>query len=184
MALISRISRLFTADLHAVLDRIEEPEALLKQAFREMEDDLRDTEHRLKRLTLEHEQLTARSEDIERKLSGLRDELEICLDSGNDDLARSLIRRKLQARRLLEHLSVKARETKKAKEDLTRKLEEDRERLEALRDKAEVLTEEPCAGSHGDEAGWSREPAIGDEEIEVELLKEKHRREKHRRAAS
>ena len=41
MALISRVSRLFTADVHAVLDRIEEPEVLLKQAIREMEDEVR-----------------------------------------------------------------------------------------------------------------------------------------------
>ena len=29
MALINRMSRLFTADVHAVLDRIEEPDVLL-----------------------------------------------------------------------------------------------------------------------------------------------------------
>ena len=40
MALIKRLSRLFAADLHAVLDQIEEPEALLKQAVREMEEEL------------------------------------------------------------------------------------------------------------------------------------------------
>ena len=39
MALINRISRLFTADMHAVLDRLEEPDVLLKQALREMEDE-------------------------------------------------------------------------------------------------------------------------------------------------
>ena len=44
MALINRISRLFKADFHAVLDHIEEPEALLKQAIRDMEDDLAKTE--------------------------------------------------------------------------------------------------------------------------------------------
>ena len=37
MALINRLSRLFKADFHAVLDQIEEPELLLKQAIREME---------------------------------------------------------------------------------------------------------------------------------------------------
>ena len=46
MVLISRISRLFRADLHAVLDRIEEPEALLRQAIREMEELLAQDEQR------------------------------------------------------------------------------------------------------------------------------------------
>lgn len=40
MALINRISRLFSADFNAVLDRIEEPDVLLKQALREMEEDI------------------------------------------------------------------------------------------------------------------------------------------------
>ncbi len=42
MALITRVSRLFQADFHAVLDRIEEPEVLLRQAVREMEEELQD----------------------------------------------------------------------------------------------------------------------------------------------
>ena len=48
MALITRVSRLFQADFHAVLDRIEEPEVLLRQAVREMEEELaRDEQRRI-----------------------------------------------------------------------------------------------------------------------------------------
>ena len=46
MALINRMSRLFTADVHAVLDRIEEPDVLLKHAVREMEEELARNEQR------------------------------------------------------------------------------------------------------------------------------------------
>ena len=42
MALINRVSRLFKADFHAVLDQLEEPEQILKQAIRDMEDDMQD----------------------------------------------------------------------------------------------------------------------------------------------
>lgn len=38
MILISRFSQLLRADLHAVLDRLEDPEALLRQAIRDMAD--------------------------------------------------------------------------------------------------------------------------------------------------
>ena len=41
MALINRVTRLFKADIHAVLDQIEEPEQLLRQAVRDMEEELR-----------------------------------------------------------------------------------------------------------------------------------------------
>ncbi|MGH8588771.1 MAG: PspA/IM30 family protein, partial [Gammaproteobacteria bacterium] len=48
MALITRVSRLFRSDLHAVLDRIEEPEVLLRQAIREMEAELSSDEQRIR----------------------------------------------------------------------------------------------------------------------------------------
>ena len=57
MALINRFSRLFRADLHAVLDRIEEPTILLKQAVREMEDDVNQDERNLKIFEHELEQI-------------------------------------------------------------------------------------------------------------------------------
>ena len=48
MALVNRISRLFSADFHAVLDRIEEPDLLLRQAIREMEEELAKSEQRIR----------------------------------------------------------------------------------------------------------------------------------------
>ena len=107
-----------------LLERIEEPEALLKQAFREMEEDLCETVQRFERLTLEREQMTARVEEIDTKLADLGGELDLCLESGNDELARSLIRRKLESRRLMEHFSAKLRDTEKTIDGLTRKIKE------------------------------------------------------------
>jgi phage shock protein A len=40
MALINRVARLFRADFHAVLDQIEEPELMLRQAIRDMAEEL------------------------------------------------------------------------------------------------------------------------------------------------
>ena len=60
MALITRVSRLFQADFHAVLDRIEEPEVLLRQAVREMEEELARDEQHSKVLHHEQGQLTTR----------------------------------------------------------------------------------------------------------------------------
>ena len=69
MALINRISRLFKADFHAVLDQIEEPEQLLKQAIREMEDDLVETEQRIRVCTHDQEALATRNSEIDSNLS-------------------------------------------------------------------------------------------------------------------
>ena len=97
MALITRISRLFQADVHAVLDRIEEPVAVLRQAVREMEEALRDDERQLKLLVHEAGQLEKRGDDLKESLLQIEDELEICFYHEKDELARTLIRRKLES---------------------------------------------------------------------------------------
>ena len=67
MALINRVARLFKADFHAVLDQIEEPELLLKQAVREMEDELAESEQRIRVCTHDQEALAIRKREIDSK---------------------------------------------------------------------------------------------------------------------
>ena len=105
MALINRLSRLFSADFHAVLDRIEEPELLLKQAIREMEEELARSEQRIKWLQQEQRQLSAQEDDIEQSLSKLEEEMDICFASDKEELARGLVRRKLEAQLLLKSVT-------------------------------------------------------------------------------
>ena len=50
MTLITRITRLFKADLHGILDGLEEPEEVIKQAIRDMEEDIATQERRLAEL--------------------------------------------------------------------------------------------------------------------------------------
>ena len=68
MALITRLSRLMRADLHAVLDRVEEPEVLLRQALREMQEELARDQQRQRLLGRERDQLDARAAELEQAL--------------------------------------------------------------------------------------------------------------------
>jgi|TARA_Y100000310_G_scaffold200189_2_gene200197 phage shock protein A len=101
MALIKRLSRLFEADLHAVLDQIEEPQALLKQSVREMAEELAKGEQHLKEMRTEHSHLSRRSTEIEGSLVDMEGELDLCFESNNDDLARQLLKRKLLTEKVL-----------------------------------------------------------------------------------
>src|SRR5688572_29874310 len=100
MALINRMSRLFTADVHAVLDRIEEPDALLKHAVREMEEELARNEQRARALEHEHESLGERQHKTTALLRELGEQLDVCFESRNDELARKVIKRRLETERL------------------------------------------------------------------------------------
>jgi len=175
MALITRISRLFQADLHAVLDRIEEPDLLLRQAVREMEDDLARDEQGMKVLNQDLGQLVSRETDIRQALAEIEDELDVCFESGKDDLARALIKRKLEALRYQKYLSQKRERQEQTLIGLRTRLQENRARLDSMRQKAELLAEETTSDSPEDI--WSSpDIVVRDEDVEVAFLREKQKR--------
>lgn len=175
MALITRVARLFRADLHAVLDRIEAPEVLLRQAVREMEEELAGDERRVKVLHHEQGQLLARQTEIDQVLSRIEAELDVCFASGKDDLARALIRRRLEAQRFVRFLSRKREALEHSLAGYATRLEENRVRLSSMRQEAELLAEDETADPV--EAGWSTpDMSVRDEDVEVAFLREKHKR--------
>jgi len=175
MALITRVSRLFRADLHAVLDRIEEPDILLRQAVREMEEALTGDERRIKLLVHEQGELNARAQGIEQTLADIDEELDLCFASDKDDLARALIRRKLEAQRTQKQLR-RSRETlARTLTGLSQRLEERRGQLEGMRQKLALLAEDRDGGP-SDDGSRRPEPVLREEDVEVAFLREKQRR--------
>ena len=175
MALITRVSRLFRADLHAVLDRIEEPDVLLRQAVREMEDDLGRDEQRLKRLTREHAELVAREAELTRSIAELDEQLDVCFGSAKDDLARAVVRRKLELERFGKVIARRRQGAEETLATLRVRTAENRVRLEGMRQQAEVLAEE-APRVLADDGRAAPDPAVRDEDVEVAFLRERQRR--------
>ena len=178
MALITRITRLFKADFHAVLDHIEEPEQLLRQAIRDMEDDLVQTEQRIALRAHDQEALAVRTSELEGSIAEFDSELDLCLRSGKDDLARGLIRKKLEAERLLKHLNSRHAANDRDLQEQRKLLDENAATLKSLQQKAELLSQRTPAHAVGntefDDIGWmAREMTVGDDEIEIAFLREK-----------
>lgn len=175
MALITRVSRMFRADFHAVLDRIEEPDVLLRQAIREMEESLARDEQHLKVLKHEQGQLVTRTRDLDQSLNDIEEELDICFISDKEDLARALIRRKLEAQRLNKHLLRRHETLQATLSGLNARLAENRSQLESLRQKAELLGD--ARESDGPEDSWSGpDISVHDEDVEVAFLREQQKR--------
>ena len=184
MALINRISRLFKADFHAVLDRIEEPDVLLKQAIRDMEDDLLASEQCIAALAFDQDALSVRRRELNSAIAEIDSELDLCFESKKDELARGLIRRKLEAERLLKRLNAKHTANKQQLDDQRAMLDENTATLESLRQKAELFAQRaPTRSEHSsefDDVAWmAREMSIGDDEIEIAFLREKNIRSKN-----
>ena len=173
MAMINRITRLFTADVHAVLDRLEEPDALLRQSIREMESALLTRTQQLEALELEREQLRRRCSDIERNLSTIREQIDLSFAAGNEALVRTCLRRRLEAEHLQRALEQRLTALSQQIEQSTPVLEQQRERLEALRQKAALCEVDIGAHLPADSAQGC---GVSEADIDLALLREQQAR--------
>ena len=181
MALINRLSRLVKADFHAVLDNIEEPEQLLKQAIRDMEDDLAETEQRIILCAHDQETLSVRRNELSEAIKELATQLDLCFQSGKEVLAKSLIKKKLEAERIQKRLEAKYTANDRYLNEQRSTLDENRSTLESLRQKAELFAKRSPVVSDGssefDDIAWmAREMHVGDDEVEIAFLREKDAR--------
>ena len=175
MALITRVSRLFQADLHAVLDRIEEPEILLRQALREMEDAHALDQQRARLARHERAQLIARGAELSQSLRETDDQLDVCFEQAKEDLARTLVKRKLETERAAKTVERKREALESSLSELEARLGENQSKLEAMRQKIELIAQTNDPGEP--ESVWAEpESPVRDDEIEVAFLQERGKR--------
>jgi len=178
MTLIARMIRLFKADLHGILDTIEEPEEVVKQAIRDMEEDIATKERRLDelhavlpRLAIEAQELTASRQESERQI-------DLCLATDNEPLAKNLIRKRLEMARRARGIARAQDEMRVKSEELAKKIAEHREQLAAVVQKLKLYEEtrpsQPWASSICSPLQGGC--LVTDDEVEVAFLEEKRRR--------
>lgn len=173
MALVNRLSRLFQADFHAVLDRIEEPDLQLRQAVREMQLSLDQDQQRLKLLQHEANQLDKAANTVTANLADYDEELDICLAAKKDDLARDLVRRKLGSEKQLQALQQQSADVESQRQHLEKQIDEQDQQLTSMKQKLELLVSDDERFTSD---GFNHTDAIRSEEIEIALLREKKRR--------
>jgi len=174
MALITRLSRLFHADMNAVLDHIEEPDLLLKQAIREMEETLTHNDRKVKLLDLEQKKLLSKQAEIIQSLTDLDLQLTICFESDKDELARVLIKRKLEAPQVLKAVTTNIANSVENGVQLKNQLKEHQSQLSSMKQKAEIFNQEGSANNT--DGNWEQHSfSIQDEDVEVALLHEKQK---------
>jgi phage shock protein A len=172
MALIARLSRLFQADMHAVLDKIEEPELLLNQAIREMEESIENDERQTRLWEHEQQQLVNKHDQLAETLTDLEGKLLLCFKSNKDDLARSLIKRKLETQQNKLLLTDKVAALKEKITRLTKKLAEHQTQLAGMKQKAEIFLDKNRVSS----SNWENPPiTVQDVDVEVTFLYEKQK---------
>lgn len=172
MSLITRLSRLFQADIHAFLDKIEEPEQLLRQTIWDMEEAIAADEKQIRCWEYEQQQLSNKHKQLAESLVDLEEKLALCFQSNKDNLAWSLIKQKLElqqaTKRLSENLSVLTEKTS----CLTKQLTEHKVQLANMKQKVEVLLDENLTVT----TQWqSPQAVLRDEDVEIAFLYEKQK---------
>lgn len=177
MTLLTRLSRLFQADFHAVMDSVEEPVALLKQAVREMNEHVQSDERRAALLEHELEALVERRAGCARNVRQINEELDVCLAASKDDLARTLLKRRLENEKLDQYLATQVDTQTRLRQQLLERLKTNRPHLDTMRQKLAMLAElETSRGALSTVACVPVCLAVSDDDIEVALLREKQRR--------
>lgn len=182
MTLLNRIYRLFKADVHGILDCLEVPEMVLKQAIRDMQDEISKGEARLKELEKTTENSRANKESVLRTLEEIKDQINLCFDAGNEDLGKSFIRKKLETERRLNQMELVVDTLEGEKKEVEKKLSEQQEQLDGIIQKMELYEEQTRASRLGAEVAvesglesWGSR--VSDEEVEIAFLAEKQKRE-------
>ncbi len=172
MAIVTRISRLFSADVHAVLDRIEEPAALLKQSLREMEAAVADLRRQLQQREAERSRISQRCAQVDQQIEQINQELDLSFDAENDELIRRCLRRRLLRQRQRAQLEQQATQLDAEIAELRPRLATRSEQMTELQQKA-ALFDIPTPESESEDADTF---AVTEADVDLALLRELQQR--------
>ena len=178
MTLITRITRLFKADLHGILDGLEEPEEVIKQAIRDMEEDIAAQEHRLEELRTNMQRLAREAQETKATMQEIESQIDVCFAAENESLARNLIRKRLEVARRAKGIARAQEETQAQSDEQAARIATHKAQLASVVQKLRTYeatqprppwASSPCVTLQGSSV-------ITDDEVEVAFLEEKRRR--------
>ena len=177
MTIMARLVRLCRADIHGVVDQLEDKGLILKQCLREMERVIDQKESAIKKMLASENQAKREHEIYSREVEKVEQDLKVALEKDEDSIARLLIKK---LRPLTHHLEEIDRYIEDLDKEITRQrdcLKEQSLQYEQLRLRSLEYFQalERKKWEKSDFSGMPREISTepSDAEIEIELLKRK-----------
>ena len=167
--LFDRVALLLKADAHGVVESLEERSLLLKQCVREAEIEIGRKRARLEVVREEAKRLGEALAHIEAEIRALDEDVTLALAGHKDDLARFAARRLLVRRREAQATRAQIQERADEERGLAERLEQQQALFESLR--VRVRAELARRRDIDEPTSWGGEPAVADEEVEIELLR-------------
>lgn len=133
MGILDRMSRLIRANINDLIDRAENPEAMLNELLREMATNIRDARVQVANMIAQEKELEADLKDAQRDSREWERRAELAVTSGKDDLAREALRRRRDA----ESIATVYATQLASQQEMVTKLKQQLKMLEAKHDEAE-----------------------------------------------
>ena len=86
MGIMTRFVRIFKADIHGVMDQLEDKGLLLKQYLRDMEAALEQKKARLQKVNVSRNQVLRERDRYHREINKLEQDLEVALKRNKDNI--------------------------------------------------------------------------------------------------
>lgn len=176
MSLITRITRLLKADMHGILDTLEEPEVVLKQAVREMQEEIETSHRQLKSLEKQQEHLDKKAGEIHSQVRELEQQIGFCFKENNEALAKSRIRKKMELTRCKKILTGNRERVGEEKTELQKELVERQDKLQSIVDKLLLFGEqksENLSGAANEGEAVTDHIGVSEEDVEIAFLHER-----------
>jgi phage shock protein A len=177
MAILARIVKIFKADIHGVMDQLQDRGLLLKQHLRDMEEALNRKEAKLRKMTALHSQGLKDLAGYKQQWEALEHDLTVAVRKNKDDIARMLIRKMKPLEDLSDELTRHLKALAEEMIQFKNYLHQQRLRYEQLKNR----TTEYLHKTHMQQ--WEKDVIdpvpddgygeLADQEIELELLKRK-----------
>ncbi len=179
MTLFTRITRLFSADVHSIIDSLEDPEAILKQSIREMQIAIDNSQTHLHNLDKKLDRYTTARKKIIATRDGVEQQLDLAFADNNEALSKSLLGKKLESEYQLEMTESELENLSKQKTEQQTSLEEQQEKLKAIMEKLSLFCDLPTRDWRDDctnSPNNKYHTVITKDDIELAFLQEQQRR--------
>lgn len=127
MGILDRMSRLIRANLNDLIDRAEDPEKMLNELLREMNDNIREARVQVANMIAQEKLFEGDLQDAQRDAREWERKAEMAVSRGRDDLAREALRRKNDA----ESIATVYAQQLTSQEEMVAKLKQQLKLLEA-----------------------------------------------------
>src|SRR5260370_14859292 len=104
MGIFSRLTDIVNSNIHAILDRAEDPEKIIRLIIQEMEDTLVEVRASAVRTIAERKEIERRLEALKREQEEWQRRAELALTKGREDLAKGALLAKARVVAALETL--------------------------------------------------------------------------------